>query len=142
MKLPAIVKQWFCRTFNVHVLTNEELAVIAKEQWDLGMKCGEAEGRQQAKLKFAVLPLPFTAEEVQGRMYGEFITPAGFGTSFGECNIPAPGPHGYEQRAYYVGKHALDSASSGYDLLCHSITKFSDPANSESLVPVIVTVLR
>lgn len=112
------------------------------KQFELGQLAGVAEGERRAKIKFAVLPLPFTDDQLRGRDYGEFITPAGFGVSFGECNIPAPGPHGYEQRAYYVQRDRLVLSPNAYDLMCHHVRKFEDPANSRELVPVIVTVLR
>jgi hypothetical protein len=107
-----------------------------------GYKAGLAEGETHAKLKFALLPLPFSTAQMEGRYYGEFITPAGFATQFGECNIPAPGPNGYEQRAYYVSKTELDYRPSETDLRCHAPNKFDHPWDSERLVPVIVTVLR
>jgi hypothetical protein len=105
-----------------------------------GYNVGYHAGKMEAKLKFAVLPLPFTAEELGGRYYGEFITPAGFATEFGECTIPAPGVHGYEHRAFYVSRDQLESRNS--DLTCHRHDKFEAPADSSKLVPVIVTVLR
>lgn len=108
-----------------------------------GYRGGHAIGERKAKLKFAVLPLPFTESQLLGREYGEFITPINFGIdAFGECNIPAPGPHGYEQRAYYVGKSDLENRPNGTDLRCHHASKFADPQNSDQLVPVILTVLR
>jgi len=96
-------------------------------------------GVSQAKIKFAILPLPLTAGELEGRAYGSFITPPGFG--FPECSVPAPGPHGYEQRAYYVSRDALDR-DNALTLACHAGRVFNDPANNDKLVPVIVTVLR
>ena len=104
---------------------------------------GVAFGERKAKVKFAVLPLPFTESQLLGREYGEFITPINFGIdTFGECNIPAPGPHGYEQRAYFVYKDDLENRPNATDLRCHSAAKFEDPSNSDQLVPVILTVLR
>ena len=95
-----------------------------------------------AKLKFAVMPLPFTREQLAGASYGEFITPAGFATEFGECNIPAPGAHGYEQRAFYVSKEDAEKGNL-MTLICHSPKKFNEPWDPpDTLVPVIVTVLR
>lgn len=115
------------------------------EQFDLGYKAGEVKGESRAKLLFHPLPMPFTAEQLSGREYGQFITPVGFGNLFGECNIPAPSPHGYEQRAYYVARDDLDVRASAVDLRCHGIDKFGKDVLSggeSNLVPVIVTVLR
>ena len=82
------------------------------------------------------------AGSVGWRFYGDFITPAGFGTEFGECNIPAPGLHGYEQRAYYIGKEDADNGKL-MTLICHNAGKFDKPWDAiDTLVPVIVTVLR
>lgn len=120
----------------------QAMCEVAKHQFDLGELAGVAAGEKRAKIKFAVLPLPFTESQLLGREYGEFVTPVGFATPFGECNIPAPGPHGYEQRAYYVGKHSLDVPAATNDLTCHAAHKFHNPAESDALVPVIVTVLR
>jgi hypothetical protein len=117
----------------------ERCALATDSGFASGYNRGFAMGKEEAKLKFAVLPLPFTAEELSGRFYGEFITPAGFGTEFGESNIPAPGPHGYNQRAYYVSR---DQLLSDTDLMCHRPDKFEAPWDSSKLVPVIVTVLR
>ena len=100
---------------------------------------GYTRGIKEARIKWAVFPMPFTREQLNGVHYGEFVTPIGFGTRFGECTIPAPGPHGYEQRAYYVNKEALDGSG---DLTCHHSAKFTNPSDSDQLVPVIVTVLR
>ena len=111
------------------------------KQFNYGYQQGFKEGELNSKVKFAVLPLPFTAEQLQAREYGNFITPRGFAVAFGECTVPAPGPHGYEQRAYYVDKNAL-SLGVAADLLCHNPDKFDKPSESDALVPVIVTVLR
>lgn len=125
------------RLFDIPLgFTAGELADMASHQFDLGVEFG----RTQAKVHWRVIPLPFTEEQLAGASYGEFITPVGFSTAFGECNIPAPGPHGYEQRAYYVGKDALYNRTN--DLLCHYPSKFASPMDSDALVPVIVTVLR
>lgn len=118
----------------------DELSYCASSQFHLGYQTGIVAGRKEAKVHFRVLPLPFTAEQLAGAQYGEFITPGGFGVdAFGECNVPAPGAHGYEQRGYYVDKNALNGGS---DLHCHGAIKFANPADSDALVPVIVTVLR
>lgn len=101
---------------------------------------GYTQGAAQAKIKFAIFPMPFDAETLRGVHYGTFITPVGFGAAFGECNIPAPNGNGYEQRAYYVAKN--DLYKTGGDLHCQAITKFDKPEESTELVPVIVTVLR
>lgn len=100
-----------------------------------------ARGQKASRTAFAILPMPFTEEQVQGRAYGEFITPAGFASCFGECTVPAPGPHGYEQRAYYVSRDDVNKGDS-IDLVCHRPGKFDKPADSDKLIPVIVTVLR
>lgn len=118
-----------------------------ERSYNSGYRNGELSGELRAKIKFAVLPLPFTQDQLRGREYGEFITPAGFGVKFGECMIPAPGEHGYEQRAYYVAREDLDGRPSEVDLRCHGVAKFGSPSdpmfNSDGqLVPVIVTVLR
>jgi hypothetical protein len=98
-------------------------------------------GVAMSRIKFSILPLPFTESQLLGREYGDFITPHGFAGTFGECNVPAPGPHGYEQRAYYVGRDDLNKGDA-IDLVCHRAIKFANPADSDKLVPVIVTVLR
>lgn len=106
---------------------------------------GVSEGERRARLRFAYLPMPFTAEQLAGRQYGEFITPVGFGIAFGESNIPAPSEFGYEQRAYYVNRSDLEGRPAEADLRCHGIAKFGpEPlANPDTpLVPVLVTVLR
>lgn len=130
-----------------------KLGGISKEQSDdnehaqfaEGVLHGVTEGEKRARIHFAVLPLPFTPDQLKGREYGDFITPIGYATQFGECNIPAPSSHGYEQRAYYVERQALDGRPSEVDLRCHGLAKFGhEPlANADcQLVPVIVTVLR
>lgn len=103
---------------------------------------GYDDGRKKAVTRFAVLPLPFTEDQLRGAQHGEFITPGGnFAAVFGECNIPAPSQHGYEQIARYVNKSDL-SPSLG-DIVCHHGDKFGAyPWDSENLVPVIITVLR
>lgn len=109
---------------------------FGSEQFDLGFKAGKA----QSKIHMRVIPLPFTPEQLTGTNYGEFITPVGWACdAFGECNVPAPSVHGYEQRAYYVSREQLQY---GGDLVCNSAHKFQNPADSPELVPVIVTVLR
>lgn len=110
-----------------------------------GYALGLAEGEKRARLIFATLPLPFTAEQLAGRQYGEFITPIGFGTAFGECNIPAPSEFGYEQRAYYINRADLEGRPAEVDLRCHGTAKFgAEPLSNPDtqLVPVLVTVLR
>jgi len=129
------------KNYLIHLLGGFTAAEIAARQ-SAGFNRGREIGAANAKIHYRVLPLPFTAEQLRGGSYGEFITPVGFATPFGECNIPAPGQHGYEQRAYYVDKAALNSITVTGDLLCQHANKFADPANSEHLVPVIVTVLR
>lgn len=121
-------------------LIGVELPVYSLDEMGKQFDQGYEQGKRQAKIEFAVLPLPFTHDQLLGREYGTFITPAGFGTAFGECNIPAPSPHGYEQRAYYCGKDALNNGDT--DLRCHGFAKFDNPADNDTLVPVIVTLLR
>ena len=134
------------RVFGLVALSPKSCDHLMKTQFDTGVQFGYTQGfhkgKDQAKIHFAVLPMPFTAEEMAGRMYGEFITPAGFGCVFGECNVPAPGEHGYEQSAYYVSKDSLVNSVKTSDLICHRAEKFENPADSHELVPVIVTVLR
>lgn len=107
--------------------------------FDQGRTVGLQEGKALAKVQFAVLPLPFSEAQLRGRDYGTFITPAGFAVEFGECNIPAPGQHGYEHHARYVSKASLVSP---LDIVCQHPEKFDKPWDSDALVPVIVTVLR
>ena len=104
-----------------------------------GLNNGYATGKAECKVQWRPLPLPFTPEQLGGREYGSFITPIGFGTVFGECNVPAPGPNGYEMHARYLHRIALDSP---HDMLCHIAGKFDNPADSEELVPVLIVVLR
>lgn len=116
--------------------TRDQFLQAANDQFVLGL----ANGKAQCKVKFALLPQPFTPEQLAGMEYGSFITPAGFaGETFGECSVPAPSAHGYEQRAMYVAKNELTNS---YRMHCMPAHVFTDPGNSESLVPVIVTVLR
>jgi hypothetical protein len=103
---------------------------------------GYQRGIRECKIEWRMLPAPFTADQLQGKEYGSFITPVGFAAAFGECNVPAPGPFGYEQRAYYVIRNELNLPQSANDLRCHFPKKFDNPADSDQLVPVIVTVLR
>ena len=110
-------------------------------QFTIGRQFGYTQGKLQAKTNFAVLPLPFTESQLLGREYGSFITPHGFATVFGECNVPAPGPNGYEQRAYYCSREQLNMGDKT-DPVCHRPLRFDNPANSDALVPVILTVLR
>lgn len=120
-----------------------QIRAAAAEQFDLGERFGINKGKLLAKTNLRVLPLPFTEEQLQGAEYGSFITPAGFASAFGESMIPAPGPHGYEQRCLYVSKTELNVHD--FDLTCMTATKFGghDKASlSDQLVPVIVTVLR
>ena len=104
-----------------------------------GFRHGCATGKAECKVQWRPLPLPFTPEQLGGREYGSFITPIGFGTVFGECNVPAPGPNGYEMHARYLHRIALDNP---HDMLCHIAGKFDNPADSEELVPVLIVVLR
>lgn len=127
----------------------DEVVEASESSYALGHTAGHAsglhEGERRARVHFAVLPLPFTPDQLKGREYGDFITPIGYATQFGEYNIPAPGSHGYEQRAYYVDRQALDGRSSEVDLRCHGLAKFGhEPLSNPDtqLVPVIVTVLR
>jgi hypothetical protein len=121
----------------------KELTEVASNQFELGEEYGIVQGRKQVPTRFGVIALPFTDAQLAGHEYGDFITPNnGFSAVFGEQNIPAPGQHGYEQRAYYVERVKLDLSPNAHDLLCQTPRKFNDPANSYELVPVIVTVLR
>ena len=112
------------------------------DAYNTGYEEGEAYGRKKAVTRFAVLPLPFTEDQLRGAQQGEFITPGGnFSVVFGECNIPAPSQHGYEQIARYVNKQDLSPLLG--DIVCHHGEKFGAyPWDSENLVPVIITVLR
>lgn len=138
------------RTYLINLLGGKDMAQVTDlvtkagmEQHDIGLMMGKHEGRREARLHFAVLPLPFTPEQLLGREYGDFITPHKFGVdTYGECNIPAPSQHGYEQRAYYVSKESLDGDYRNRDLHCHAGHKFVEPSTAPQLVPVIVTVLR
>lgn len=117
---------------------NEHVCILTSDSakaWTNGFN----QGKSMAKMQWGIIPMPFTAEQLRGVAYGTFITPVGFGTRFGECNVPAPGANGYEQRAYYVSKDMLYLTG---DLLCQDIKKFDKPWDSDELVPVIVTVLR
>lgn len=121
----------------------KELTEVAANQYQLGELAGMVEGRKQAPTRFGVIALPFTDAQLAGHEYGDFITPNNsFSAVFGECNIPAPGPHGYEQRAYYVTRDDLNASPHVNDLVCQHAVKFNNPADSYELVPVIVTVLR
>ena len=124
------------------IYSADQYNLRARAAFDDGEMFGFTNGQSQAKVKFAVLPLPFTESQLKGREYGTFITPNGFGTAFGECNIPAPSQYGYEHRAYYVESDKLDLSPNSHDLVCHHARKFKNPAGSNKLVPVIVTVLR
>lgn len=130
------LKDWIVRKCGGY--TSQQLIDGCSTQFKIGHMAGEA----RCKISFAVLPLPFTEDQLHGRACGTFITPVGFASKFGECNVPAPGAYGYEQRAYYVGKDKLALQQDETDLLCHRIGKFDDAANSDALVPVIVTILR
>ena len=135
------MRKLLCKLFNL--ITNEQyVADCARlaEQAEFSRAIAFDAGKAQAKVHWRAIPLPFTAEELAGGSYGDFITPAGFATVLGECSVPAPGPHGYEQRAYYVSKTPL--LGMGSDLVCHNPAKFDAPTDSDELVPVIVTVLR
>jgi hypothetical protein len=137
MQQPTGIKAWILRNIvgiKDPIFNATDMAGQYREGFDTGKKF--------AKIHFAVLPLPFTPEQLEGKHYGEFITPHGFAASFdGECTIPAPGKHGYEQRAYYISKDDLNNSAASY-LMCHSPHKFDRPSDSEALLPVIVTVLR
>lgn len=137
-------KLFLARLFGINLgFTAGDLATAGAEQFDLGHKAGVVDGRKQAVTRFAVLPLPFTEEQLRGALYGASISAQGtFAVVFGEEAIPACGPHGYEQRGYYVSRQALNNSPNDTDLHCHNKNKFADPANAEDLVPVIVTVLR
>lgn len=130
------LQRFVANLFNIPHMEEDQLAdmmlTVASEQFKLGTEA--------AKVHWRVIPLPFTVEQLAGASYGEFITPAGFATQFGECNVPAPGPHGYEQRAYYIDRAELNGGA--MDMVVHKGDKFADAANSDELVPVIVTVLR
>lgn len=120
-----------------------EITNAGIEQFGLGHAAGVQDGRKMTVTKFGVLPLPLTEAQLRGMERGEFITVGGdFSVMFGECTIPAPGQHGYEQRGYYVSREALFDSPNTHDLHCHAKHKFTNPADSDELVPVIVTVLR
>lgn len=134
------------RNWLIHLLggvTKQQLVEAATEQYQLGEGMGIIQGRKDCKVAWKILPLPFSDAQLAGVEYGTFVTPVGFGTEFGECNIPAPSPNGYEQRAMYVSKSSLE-AHGIIDLVCHNPVKFGghDAAMSSALVPVILTVLR
>ena len=136
------MRKFLCKIFNL--ITNEQyvqdMARMA-DQEEFRRVIAYDRGRSEAKVHWRVIPLPFTDAELAGASYGDFITPAGFACGvLGECSVPAPGPHGYEQRAYYVSKTPL--LGMGSDLVCHNPAKFDAPIDSDELVPVIVTVLR
>lgn len=105
-------------------------------------------GKRQARIQLAVWPLqlPFTPDQLAGKEYGTFITPAGFAHTFGECNVPAPGPFGYEQRAGYIrkdGKLPLNLKVYGPDGSEGEVVYPSVPEDvRDYYTPVIVTVLR
>ncbi len=114
----------------------------ATEQFYSGHAQGLAEGRKQARIHCRILPMPFDEQQLSGADYGMFITPAGFGVdAFGECTIPAPGANGYEHRALYVDRKALDYPNSSLNCL-HPNVFGPHAKESGALVPVIVTVLR
>lgn len=122
-----------------------KLGGVTPQEWKASMdrtwRVGYDDGLAQAKTHFKLLPMPFTDDQLAGREYGMFITPAGFASSFGESTIPAPGQHGYEMRAYYVHKDDLrDGDATG--VLCRHPRVFANPSDSEYLVPVLLTVLR
>lgn len=141
------MKKWIAAMLGLMPVTNEQYMDACDDAFERGEKSGFNRGldvgKTMAKVIFRPMPLPFTSAQLAGGQYGEFITPAGFGSQFGECMIPAPSTHGYEQRAYYVGKDTLDDAGSTR-LVCLAPAVFDlDKIDSESrLVPVIVTVLR
>lgn len=123
----------------LHAIDINEHARILTSDSAKAWTNGFNDGKRMAKVQWGVFPMPFTADQLRGVAYGTFITPVGFATRFGECNVPAPGPNGYEQRAYYVAKDHLYLTG---DLLCQDATKFDKPWDSDELIPVIVTVLR
>jgi len=132
------------RNWLIHLLggfTKQQLGEAARDQFQLGEGMGILMGRKDCKVAWKILPLPFSDAQLAGVEYGTFVTPVGFGTEFGECNIPAPSPNGYEQRAFFISKKDADRAE-GDDVICHRSDKFEDPINSDALVPVILTVLR
>lgn len=137
------MRKFLCRIFNL--ITNEQYVqdmAYQADQAEFSRAIAYDKGKAEAKVHWRVIPLPFTADELAGGSYGDFITPAGFATVLGECSVPAPSKHGYEQRAYYVGKAHLDMDVADSDLHCHSYVKFSEPGSADALVPVLVTVLR
>jgi hypothetical protein len=115
--------------------TKDQVIEHGRQMHALGMDQGVKHGKTQARTEFAILPLPFTADQLAGKEYGTFITPAGFAHTFGECNIPAPGQYGYEQRAGYIRK--TDIAAGPFVVLADVAEE-----DREYFVPVIVTVLR
>lgn len=138
------LQAFIVRLFKIELgFTAGDIADASAKGFAAGREHGAAEARANQVTRFAVLPLPFTEAQLRGVEYGDFITACGeFAVKFGECNIPAPGPHGYEQRAYYVSKYDLEHRPADMDLRCHGAAKFHEPENSPELVPVIVTVLR
>lgn len=96
-------------------------------------------GQKEARINFSILPLPFTDAQLKGREYGNFITPNGFAQAFGEENVPAPGPHGYTMVPGYVARDRHLTGTE--DIHVHHVEKFAG-YNSETMVPVILVVLR
>ncbi|HEX8586202.1 MAG TPA: hypothetical protein VF680_17550 [Allosphingosinicella sp.] len=132
------LQRMIARLFNIPAITAEEFRSVVTQAGAEQFKLGTL----AAKTHWRVIPLPFSAFELAGASYGEFITPRGFASDLdGECTVPAPSAHGYEQRAYYVDRDMLDGVVQT-DLICHHHAKFDNPSASERLVPVIVTVLR
>lgn len=82
------------------------------------------------------------ADVLSGRRYGEFITVNGFAPD----TIPAPGEYGYEQRAYYVTKRALDNTPGSESLILIRADgvdlNLAEADGEEPLIPVVLTVLR
>lgn len=138
MRQPTGIKAWILRNIvgiKDPIFNATDMAGQYREGFETGKKF--------SKIHFAVLPLPFTPEQLEGKHYGEFITPHGFAADFdGECTVPAPGKHGYEQRAYYISKDLFNNSTPNDDLVCMASCKFDRPSDSEVLLPVIVTVLR
>lgn len=82
-------------------------------------------------------------EVLSGARYGDFVSVGGFP----EGTVPAAGQHGYEQVAYYMNKDEaakLNTPTSGQIYLAHpnSVDVVNNPKDADTMVPVIITVLR
>lgn len=82
-------------------------------------------------------------EVLSGARYGEFVSVGGFP----EGTVPAAGQHGYTQHAYYINKaeaDTLNSPTSGQIYLANpnSVDVVNNPKDADTMVPVIITVLR